>query len=289
MSWFRTSQAFGLALCGAALALAGCGFHPLYGKQANPEVVPELGAVKIDSIQERVGQQLRNLLYARINPLGEPAKPKYILETKVRESQQSLAIQKTEVATRASLSISANYRLRDLTTGATLYSANSRATASYDLVQSEYANLAAAQDAERRTLQEVAEDMTNRLAFYFTQDHAKPQAAPAAQPATNYPPPPFPQEAAPAYPSPPTAGAPPAYEAPGYHPPAYQPPPYQQQYQQPGYQQPPYQPAYEQPPSQQAPDQQQPPPATQAPPASSGYQPNQEPDYGTGGPSPLPP
>lgn len=267
------------------LVVAGCGFHPLYGRQANPEVVPALADIKIDVIQDRVGQQLRNLLFSRLNPEGEPAKPKYILETKLHESQQSLAIQETEVATRANLNISAAYHLRDLTTGATLYSSNSRATASYDLLQSEYANLAAAQDAERRSLQVIADDMTRRLSFYFTEDRSKQQITPAAQPATNYPPPPppGPQEGAPAYPSPPTAGAPPAYEAPGYHPPAYDQPTYQQQYQPPGYQQP----AYQQPqqPSQPVPSTAGPPPVS----SGGAYQPNQEPDYGVGGPSPIPP
>lgn len=278
------------------LVLSGCGFHPLYGKQANPEVVPSLADIKIDVIQDRVGQQLRNLLYSRLNPGGEPAQPKYILEATLRESQESLAIQETEVATRASLNISVAYHLRDLTTGKTLYTSYSRASASYDLLQSEYANLVAAQDAERRSLQVVADDITHRLSFYFTEDHSNRNGAPAAAPAANFPPPPPlpPREAAPAYPSPPTAGAPPAYEAPGYHPPDYGQPAYQQQYEYqqqyppPGYQQPPYQqPAYQQP------QQQQPAaPATAGPPPTSSggaYQPNQEPDYGTGGPSPIPP
>lgn len=281
------------AVVGAGLALTGCGFHPLYGKQANPEVVPELASVKIDSIKDRVGQQLRNLLYTRLNPKGEPDKPKYLLETQLRESQVSLAIQKTEVATRASLNISVTYHLRDMTTGATLYASTSRATASYDLVQSEYANLAAAQDAERRSLQEVADDMTHRLAFYFTQDQAtraslatKPRTN-AAQPATS-----FMQQG-------PTVGTPPANEAPGYQPPAYQPPPNQQQYQQPGYQQPAYgaapypqQTPYPQPP-QQAPSQQppnaQPPQQQTAPSPAPAYEPDQESNYGKGGPGPLPP
>lgn len=277
------------------LAVGGCGFHPLYGKQANPDVVPSLADIKIDVIQDRVGQQLRNLLFSRLNPEGEPTQPKYILEAKHRESQTSLAIQETQVATRASLNISVTYHLRDLATGKVLFTSYSHASASYDLLQSEYANLAAAQDAERRSLQVVADDMTRRLSFYFTEDHGKQNGTSAAQPAANVPPP-SPQEGAPAYPSPPTAGAPPAYEAPGYHPPDYGQPTYQQQYEYqqqypaPGYQRPPnQQPAYQQ----SQPQQPQPPaPATAGPPpVSSGgaYQPNQEPDYGTGGPSPIPP
>ena len=277
------------------LVLGGCGFHPLYGKQANPEVVPALADIKIDLIQDRVGQQLRNLLFSRLNPGGEPTQPKYILEVTLHESQESLAIQETEVATRASLNISVTYHLRNLTSGKVLYTSYGHAAASYDLLQSEYANLAAAQDAERRSLQVVADDITRRLSFYFTEDHSK-QDGTAATPAANFPPPPPPvaREGAPAYPSPPTAGAPPAYEAPGYHPPDYGQPAYQQQYgyqpqySAPGYQQPPsQQPAYQQP------QQPQPPaPATAGPPpVSSGgaYQPNQEPDYGAGGPSPIPP
>jgi LPS-assembly lipoprotein len=186
----------------AGLALASCGFHPLYGR-ANPEVVPEMAAVKIrpftgpniltDASQQetaRVGQELRNLLFTRLNPKGEPSQPKYELNAKVTESKQNLAVQKTEVATRVNLVIDAQYTLSDIAARAVVVSASSRGIASYDIVQSEFANLTASKDAERRALQTISDDMTLRISFYFTQDskdrvpvEIKPPVAPGPQPA----------------------------------------------------------------------------------------------------------
>jgi LPS-assembly lipoprotein len=265
MSWCRERTfAFAALICSGAI-LAACGFHPLYGT-ANPEVEPALASIKIvpmgpqrtDQDVARIGQELRNMLYTRLNPKGEPAQPKYVLDTKLREGKESLAIQKTQVATRANLTIEAAYRLTQAGTGEVVFQANSRSTASYDLVESEYANVVAAQDAERRVLQNISDDMTAQISFHFTQDikqqreaqataivpgapaavqpsndTAKPSSYPAYPP--NQPPQP-PANAAPAYPSYPGYQAYPAYPSAEY--PSYQAPPtVAQPYQ------PPYQPA----------------------------------------------
>jgi LPS-assembly lipoprotein len=263
MSWCRERAfAFAALICSGAI-LAACGFHPLYGT-ANPEVEPALASIKIvpmgpqrtDQDVARIGQELRNMLYTRLNPKGEPAQPKYVLDAKLGEAKESLAIQKTEVATRAILSIVANYRLTQAGTGEIVFQAESRSTASYDLVESEYANVVAAQDAERRVLQNISDDMTAQISFHFTQDIKQQREAQAtaivpgapaavqpsndtAQPSANpsiAPNPPPPANAAPAYPSYPGYQAYPAYPSAEY--PSYQAPPtVAQPYQ------PPYQPA----------------------------------------------
>jgi LPS-assembly lipoprotein len=224
MSWFSKSAL--RARCGAgalaavAFALSGCGLHPLYGK-TNAEVVPELQSIKIASIADRIGQELRNLLYTQLTPGGEPAQPKYRLDTTLRESKQSQAIQQNEVATRANLGIIAHYSLIEIGTGRVLTKYVSSATVSYDIVQSEFATLSAQKDAERRALREIGDDMSVQLSFYFTQEQNKQT----------------------------TANPPPAYPQPAYSQPAYSQPAYPQAtYPQPAYSQPTYpQPAYSQP------------------------------------------
>jgi LPS-assembly lipoprotein len=264
-----TVRTFGLAaLMAAAGALGACGFHPLYGK-ANPEVAPQNTSIKIlppggpiDQDTARVGQELRNMLYTQLNPKGEPARPKYTLDMKLTESKQSLAIQKTEVATRANLTIDAEYKLQEIATGRMVVSASTRGIASYDIVQSEFANLTAAKDAERRALQGVSDDIVLRISFYFTQEQENPQqpAPPpppgaALQPpvdpaAQGYPVNPEPPLQAPGY-APPGYGQtgylPPGYGQTGYLPPAYPAYPAPAYQQPPGYQQPAYAPPYQAP------------------------------------------
>lgn len=174
MSWSDTiaAKACAAALLAASLALASCGFHPLYGK-ANKEVVPELAAVKVGAIADRSGQQLRNLLYTQLNPRGEPARPKYLLETKLQEYTQALAVRIDEVATRANLLMDATYTLTDLQTGRRLFRQGVRATTSYDIVQNEYANLSAEDDARKRALQQISDDIKAQLSFYFVRNEPK--------------------------------------------------------------------------------------------------------------------
>lgn len=181
MWWFeqrgtRRLIASAMGACGLIAALAGCGFHPLYGK-ANPEVTAQAQLIKIGVRQAgdlktanfRIGQQLRNILLTQLTPYGEPAQPQYYLDVNMTESTENLAIQKDQVATRANLQIYATYILRYIATGGAIFSGQARGVASYDIVQSEYANLAAEQDAERRSVQAIADDITLKISFHFTQ------------------------------------------------------------------------------------------------------------------------
>ncbi len=188
-------------------------------------MVPELQSIKIASIADRIGQELRNLLYTQLTPGGEPAQPKYRLDTTLRESVHSQAIQQNEVATRTNLGITAHYSLIEIGTGRVLTKYVSSATVSYDIVQSEFATLSAQKDAERRALREIGDEMTVQLSFYFTQEQNKQATAnpPPAGPQPAYPQATYPQ---PVYPQ--TSYPQPAYSQPAYpqatYPPATYPP-----------------------------------------------------------------
>ena len=84
MSW--SSDARRGALLAALLALAGCGFHPLYGNTtgATPiNVQQQLESIRIVPSQDRMGQQLYNYLRDMLNPRGIPAKPRKCMGKKV--------------------------------------------------------------------------------------------------------------------------------------------------------------------------------------------------------------
>ena len=87
MSW--SSGGRRSALPAALLALAGCGFHPLYGNTtaAVPvNVQQQLESIRIVPSQDRMGQQIYNDLRDMLNPRGVPASPKYVLVVQLVET-----------------------------------------------------------------------------------------------------------------------------------------------------------------------------------------------------------
>jgi LPS-assembly lipoprotein len=155
-------------LAAAAAALAGCGFQPLYAEREEGEAEAELAAVKINTIPNRNGQILHNLLLDRMNPKGRPVAPLYALDIQLTEQKANIGIIKDSTATLAQLASTATYTLYDLKKRAVLQSGRSRSFTSYSIVQSEFATLAAEKDARERTLRELAEDITTKVAVYLS-------------------------------------------------------------------------------------------------------------------------
>ncbi|MEC7397360.1 MAG: hypothetical protein VX639_09450, partial [Pseudomonadota bacterium] len=60
MSSFRT-----ILTLAVMATLAGCGFRPLYGGSENAAINSQLGAIRIATIEDRVGQKIHNLLLDR--------------------------------------------------------------------------------------------------------------------------------------------------------------------------------------------------------------------------------
>jgi len=155
------------------VALAGCGFQPLYGRKAEGGAAEDLAAVKIALIEDRAGQQLRNFLLDRLNPGGEPAEERYTLSVVLDEARQELAIRKDETATRANLVVSARYQLSDTPTGSVLFKATSTVTTSFNIVQSDFATVSAETDARRRAAREISDEIRSRLALFFNRRSAQ--------------------------------------------------------------------------------------------------------------------
>jgi LPS-assembly lipoprotein len=162
----ETFLSFALAVA-FLLALGACGFQPLYGPRGTTDVPDEFAAIEIQPIRDRLGQELHNNLLDLLNPKGEPTKPKYELVVTLSENRQELAVQKTAFATRANLTMTAQFTLRDSKTKKPLAGGSSIAVSSYDVLRSDFATLAAEKDARSRALLQVAEDIRTRLALYF--------------------------------------------------------------------------------------------------------------------------
>jgi LPS-assembly lipoprotein len=129
--------------------------------------VAEFETIRIDPIEERVGQLLRNQLLDSLNTHGEAARAAYRLQVTVTESKQELAVRKSELATRSNMILTARYRLLDINTNAYVMDRSSTVSASYNLLTNEFATLATEADARERGVRDLGEDITRQLALFF--------------------------------------------------------------------------------------------------------------------------
>ena len=162
-------SSFKLILTFAVMAtLAGCGFRPLYGGSENAAINSQLGAIRIAAIEDRVGQKIHNLLLDRLNPLGRPQSPLYTLSLTAQINKAEYGLKFTKVATRAKLTLSANYSLTDNQSGAILTEGTVRSVSSYNIPDSEFARVAAENDATDRAAREISGEVKTRLSFLFS-------------------------------------------------------------------------------------------------------------------------
>ena len=152
-----------------ALVMSSCGFQPLYGTAGtNNHISDQLAQIRIETIPDRTGQQLRNFLLDRLNPNGQPARPLYYLLVNINITRTDLGIERDETATRAILVLTANYRLVDRTKKITLVKGSTHSTSSFNIVESDFAILSAETGATKRASRDVSENIKTRLALYFT-------------------------------------------------------------------------------------------------------------------------
>lgn len=168
MSWSSAPRTkFGI-LCFGILFLAACGFQPIYGRGGDVDIQKDLTAISVLPIKDRAGQELHNHLLDSLNPFGRPKSPKYTLSIQLTESRQELAVQKTELATRANLHFDARFQLSAVRGGGSpVFTGRSRIVASYNILSSDYATIVAEQDARSRAIRELSADITNRLAAFI--------------------------------------------------------------------------------------------------------------------------
>lgn len=167
MSSFRKYRPW-LVLAAAGLALAGCGFQPLYGSSPGKGGVSEaLHRVRIEPIPDRLGQKLRNFLLDRLNPTGTPRRPSHSLRVETSVSRTDFGIERDETATRALLVLSVSYALHSYSENRVVLSGLAKSTNSFNIVASDYATANAETDALDRAAREISDDIKNRLGLFF--------------------------------------------------------------------------------------------------------------------------
>lgn len=156
-------------LLGLAAGLGACNFRPLYLARGADDipVQTELAAIEIRGLDGRLGYLLRDALLDELNPATIDVPPRYVLNVRLRSSARALGIQLDNTITRFNLTLTAAFQLREKAANEVLVASTVRRVASYNVSREPYADLIAAQDAERRAAQEVATDIRTLLAVRF--------------------------------------------------------------------------------------------------------------------------
>ena len=155
----------------ACLLLAGCGLRPLYGGGASSAVAVTLAGIEVAPIEGRSGWLVTNALRDR---LGASGTPRYRLDVRLDDRISGLGVRRDDSVTRERRTLRARYQLVDAATGAVLLDATSGSDAGVDVVQSEYATIAAENTALERLAGIVADKIIARVALYAQRQPAKP-------------------------------------------------------------------------------------------------------------------
>jgi LPS-assembly lipoprotein len=164
----RVGQLAGLSL------ITACGFRPLYKAAPDtPGTTQAMAQIKIYNViarkrrYDRLGLQMHNLLLDRLNPEGRPSAPAYALRTSLTVSKTETGLRITEEATRARLTVVANYKLTDTASRKLLFQGRERSVNSYNIADSEFATLSAEAHAAARAVREISDSIKLRLGIYF--------------------------------------------------------------------------------------------------------------------------
>lgn len=155
-----------LAALGGLLVTGACNLSPVYSGGAHGAAATRLSEIAVAPIPDRAGYLLRQQLLDRLNP-GET--PRYRLEITLDDRLSGFGVRTDTTITRERRTLRARYRLVSTETNTVLLEATAGSDEGIDVVQSEYAVVAAEQTALERLATSLAEQITARVALYARQ------------------------------------------------------------------------------------------------------------------------
>ncbi|QOZ74173.1 hypothetical protein XH83_01105 [Bradyrhizobium sp. CCBAU 53351] len=168
-----------LAVAALAALTAGC-FQPMYAERndGTPGLREKLMGVELPPISKpnasreaRVGVEIRNALAFKLYGSATGMPPTHRLDIRFTTNRSSLIVSTaTGLPTNENLGIDAQYNLIDVATGKSVMSGSTFSRVSYDMPGSyqRFSRNRAVRDAEDRAASEIAENITTRLASFFT-------------------------------------------------------------------------------------------------------------------------
>ena len=168
-----------LAVAALAALTAGC-FQPMYAERTDgtPGLREKLMGIELPPIakpnasrEARVGVEVRNALAFKLYGTATGMPPTHRLDIRFTSSKSSLLVDpNTALPTSENYGIDAQYNLIEVATGKSVMTGTTFSRVSYDMPGSyqRFARNRAVRDAEDRAANEIAENITTRLAAFFT-------------------------------------------------------------------------------------------------------------------------
>lgn len=151
-----------LALC---LVLTACGFQPLYVSAYDQWSLSY--PLKIETIEDRHGQILRNYLLDRLVSRGTPCKPLYRLKITLTEQTIDIGVKKDETSSRKQVTVTAHMTLMDKDYKV-VYTRKTATINSYDILTTNYyADDVATQYAVKESLRLLADKIRMLISAYL--------------------------------------------------------------------------------------------------------------------------
>lgn len=156
MNWKHPDRR--LFCLGLTVALAGCGFTPVYGPQGSAAALQN--AVLVDAPQDRDAYLLTREIEDR---LGRTADPRFALSLAVVTRSEAIAISANNVTSRYNLLGEVTFALREVAGGRVLASGRATNFTSYSASGSTVATQAAEADARERLMIVLADEILRRI------------------------------------------------------------------------------------------------------------------------------
>lgn len=150
----------------AACALTGgCALHPLYSGGSGGAVAQSLGGIEVAPIDGKAGWLVRNAVNDRVGASHAGA-TRYRLEIELDDQISGFGVRSDDSITRERRALRARYRLIDAAAGTVILDSTAGSDAGIDVVNSEYATIAAENTALERLAQTIADQIVARVALY---------------------------------------------------------------------------------------------------------------------------
>lgn len=140
------------------LALGACGFQPAYGP--NGPAANLQGSIEVEAPNTRNGFDFVRRLEER---LGQPQAINYTLSYTLKLTEDGLAITPAQATTRYNVLGTADYSVRDLTTGNVVHSGTVNSFTSYSATGTTVSTSTAKRAAYARLMIILADQITTRL------------------------------------------------------------------------------------------------------------------------------
>ena len=141
------------------LALAACGFEPVYGPGSAASRLD--GAITVAQIDGPMGFVARKRLTER---LGTADRARFRVDVEIEVDSDGLAISQTNQITRYNLTGTATYNVVSLAAGLPVETGTARAFAAYSATASPFATRVAEKDARARLAVSLADQIASQIA-----------------------------------------------------------------------------------------------------------------------------